>query len=121
MKGTARILNLPDSMKDTHDLIDGKVVRKADVSKEQAFVSRKKGWQHSTFLHLLVVLIGVGWSGVAIVTTFKNGHQQDLQRTAEFKQMERCVVIEGTSLWRGSGCDKFENDPMYEVLYQQRK
>jgi hypothetical protein len=72
MKGTARILNLPDSMKDTHDLIDGKVVRKAGVRVEDAVKRYKPQKQHVGVRGILAVvaliLATIGWTAIASIT-----------------------------------------------------
>jgi hypothetical protein len=114
MKGKARVLNLPESMKATHDLIDGKIVKKAGVSK--AFVRQKKGWQHSPLLNFLafLVVIGMGWA------MFTDAKRQQNIRNQEIEQIRDCVNTENASAWFNSGCDRLTNDPVYETLYQRK-
>ncbi|WP_019504333.1 hypothetical protein [Pleurocapsa sp. PCC 7319] len=50
----SRIIKIPESMKDTHELIDGKLVKKSNISSKK--VSKKKKEDHP----LVVLIVGIG-------------------------------------------------------------
>ena len=50
----ARIIKIPESMKNTHELIDGKLVKKSNISKKKP--SKKKKDDHP----LVVLIVGIG-------------------------------------------------------------
>ncbi len=58
MKGTARVLNLPESMRDRYDLIDGKIVKKANPSKK---LPKKRKDRLSAGQIILVLFLTIGF------------------------------------------------------------
>jgi|GEM_PF-6108041 len=83
MKGTARVLNLPDSMKDRYDLVDGKIVKKVNPVKKCSSKSKDDLSLGQIILVLFIII------GIPVLSAW--GSLQEPPTKAERK--EQCIEL----------------------------